>query len=274
MLKPSAQLNDQDFMGSAEELAQFVTAKLMVLGFGPQHRSTERLVRFYAYQGLLSKADRAIDDRRKANFGPMQVRQLLLARLLSERGWDLDRIKSLFNDNNSLEKLGSLIDSLAMPTEAERLLFKTRAQSESLEENVTFNSMRDTEPSELPNRRQRAMRLSAEPNYSFSPSARQFSSRAAQKLRDISESESPAMALKLFVKKELMRDDLSDEAKALFQQLLAFNPTTTGDEPKRERWSRLRLNHWCEVHLHIDGKPPLSNAEINLIVEQFRKSLT
>ena len=109
---------------------------------------------------------------------------------------------------------------------------------------------------------------------SFGASPRQSSSRAAQKLREISESESPAMALKIFIKKELMRDDLSDDAKVLFQQLLAFNPTSAGDEPKRERWSRLRLNHWCEVHLHTDGKPPLSNAEINSLVEQFRKSLS
>ena len=259
-------------MGSAEELAQFVTAKLMVLGFGPQHLSTERLVRFYAYQGLLSKADRAVDDRRKANFGPMQVRQLLLARLLSERGWDLDRIKGLFDENNTLEKLGSLIDSLATPTEAERLLFKTRAKSDLIQGHNAMYSRRDKEPEIIASMSEPDFRPA--PNYSFSPSARQSSSRAAQKLRDISESESPAMALKLFIKKELLRDDLSEEAKELFQQLLAFNPTTQGDEPKRERWSRLRLNHWCEVHLHIDGKPPLSNSEINSIVEQFRKSLT
>jgi DNA-binding transcriptional MerR regulator len=272
MLKPSAQLRDEDFLGSAEELAQFVTAKLIALGFGAQHQSTERLVRFYAYQGLLSKADRAVDDRRKANFGPMQVRQLLLARLLSERGWDLERIKSLFNENDSLEKLGDLIDSLAMPTEAERLLFKTRLQPSGNKKLTVFDSRRDFvgEPNSF--RSKPAMR--AESDISYGASSKQVSSRAAHKLREISESESPAMALKLFIKKELMRDDLSDEAKALFVQLLAFNPTSTGDEPKRERWSRLRLNHWCEVHLHIDGKPLLSTQEINSLVEQFRKSLT
>ena len=58
-----------------------------------------RLVRFYAYEGLLSKPERAPDDRRKANFGPLQVRQLLLARLLAERGWDLDRIRTLLHDS-------------------------------------------------------------------------------------------------------------------------------------------------------------------------------
>lgn len=272
MLKPSAQLRDMDFIGSAEELAQFVTAKLLTLGFGPQHHSTERLVRFYAYQGLLSKADRAVDDRRKANFGPIQVRQLLLARLLSERGWDLDRIKSLFNENNSIEKLGDLIDSLAMPTEAERLLFKTRVQMVDHEKRVVFDSRRDLVAESNSFRSKPSMRAGSDASFGASP--RQSSSRAAQKLREISESESPAMALKIFIKKELMRDDLSDDAKVLFQQLLAFNPTSAGDEPKRERWSRLRLNHWCEVHLHTDGKPPLSNAEINSLVEHFRKSLS
>ena len=98
-------------------------------------------------------------------------------------------------------------------------------------------------------------------------------SREAQKIRDISESRSPAEALKIFVKKELMRDDLSPEAKELFLQLLAFNPTVRGDEPKRERWSRLRLNHWCEIHLNIDGKPALKESEINQLVEKFRNSL-
>jgi hypothetical protein len=71
----------------------------------------------------------------------------------------------------------------------------------------------------------------------------------------------------------MIRDDISDEARELYMQLLAFNPMTKGDEPKRERWSRLRLNHWCEIHLHIDGKPHLKESEINQLVEKFRNSL-
>jgi len=270
MLKPSAILNDDEFMGTAEELANFVSNKLVELGFGAQHNTSERLVRFYVYQGIISKADRALDDRRKANFGPTQVRQLLLARLLSERGWDLDRIKSLLNDNSSENKLNSLIDSLATPTEAEKLLFKTRSSS--------FDKFKDFKPE--PNRSLRPSRNAmigetvnysiVEPDYGRRKIS---SSREAQKIRDVSESRSPAEALKLFVKKELMRDDLSDESRELFMQLLAFNPTVRGDEPKRERWSRLRLNHWCEIHLNIDGKPSLKESEINRLVEKFRNSL-
>ena len=270
MLKPSAILNDDEFMGTAEELADFVSNKLVELGFGAQHNTSERLVRFYVYQGIISKADRALDDRRKANFGPTQVRQLLLARLLSERGWDLDRIKSLLVDNSSAHKLNSLIDSLATPTEAEKLLFKTKSSS--------FDKFKDFKPA--PHRSLRPSRNSmvgeivdysiVEPDYGRRKIS---SSREAQKIRDISEDGSPAKALKRFIKNELMRDDLNPEAKELFLQLLAFNPTVQGDEPKRERWSRLRLNHWCEIHLNIDGKPSLKESEINQLVEKFRNSL-
>ncbi len=275
MLKPSAILNDDEFMGTAEELANFVSNKLVELGFGAQHNTSERLVRFYVYQGIISKADRALDDRRKANFGPTQVRQLLLARLLSERGWDLDRIKSLLTENNSEHKLNSLIDSLATPTEAEKLLFKTRSSS--------FDKFKGLKPT--PNRSLRPSRnnmvgeivdysIGSDSSIESDYTPRKISpSREAQKIRDISESRSPAEALKIFIKKELMRDDLNEESRELFMQLLAFNPTVRGDEPKRERWSRLRLNHWCEIHLHIDGKPILKESEINQLVEKFRNSL-
>ena len=69
MLKISAQLNDRDFQGTAEELATFVSEKLAELGFGERHRSSERLVRFYAYQKLLSRPEKAPDDGRQRLFG-------------------------------------------------------------------------------------------------------------------------------------------------------------------------------------------------------------
>jgi DNA-binding transcriptional MerR regulator len=270
MLKPSAILNDDEFMGTAEELADFVSNKLVELGFGAQHNTSERLVRFYVYQGIINKAERALDDRRKANFGPTQVRQLLLARLLSERGWDLDRIKSLLADNSSAHKLNSLIDSLATPTEAEKLLFKTKSSSFDKFKDFKQEPNRSLKPSRH-NMAEEIVNYSiVEPNYSHRKIS---SSRDAQKIRDISESVSPAMAIKRYVKNELMRDDLSDDAREVFTQLLAFNPTVSGDEPKRERWSRLRLNHWCEIHLNIDGKPALKESEINQLVEKFRNSL-
>ena len=278
MLKISAQLNDEEFLGTAEDLAAFVSDKLASLGFGDRHRSTERLVRFYAYEGLLSKPERAPDDRRKANFGPLQVRQLLLARLLAERGWDLDCIRTLLHENRIIAQLNKLIDELATPTEAEKLFFRTRGSEQvslllSEPDAGSFKEIRE-------NRTRQYSRLRGEVG-DFSPSAmpsprpsRKTSYATVQQLRQIADSEeSPAEALRLMIKKEMARDDLSPAARNLFEQLLAFNPTTRGDEPKTERWTKLRLAHWCEAHFNIDSRITPTKEELQGIVDNFSKAL-
>jgi DNA-binding transcriptional MerR regulator len=268
MLKLSAQLNDEEFLGTAEDLAAFVSDKLASLGFGDRHRSTERLVRFYAYEGLLSKPERAPDDRRKANFGPLQVRQLLLARLLAERGWDLDRIRTLLHDNREVTQLNKLIDELATPTEAEKLFFRTRgSNAESVAEPVP-RSARDFSPLMF------SARDDESPDMSSPKFRRKSSYSTVQQLRQIADSEeSPADALRLMIKKEMMRDDLSPAARSLFEQLLAFNPTSRGDEPKTERWTKLRLTHWCEAHFNIDSRISPTKDELQEIVDNFSKAL-
>ncbi len=270
MLKISAQLNDEEFLGTAEDLAAFVSDKLASLGFGDRHRSTERLVRFYAYEGLLSKPERAPDDRRKANFGPLQVRQLLLARLLAERGWDLDRIRTLLHENREVSQLNKLIDELATPTEAEKLFFRTRgSEADTLSEPaMAFKAPRILSPSAYSARDSDMADMSA-------PKFRRKSSYATvQQLRQIADSEeSPADALRLMIKKEMARDDLTPAARNLFEQLLAFNPTSRGDEPKTERWTKLRLAHWCEAHFNIDSRIAPTKEELQEIVDNFSKAL-
>ncbi len=274
MLKLSAQLNDEEFLGTAEDLAAFVSDKLASLGFGDRHRSTERLVRFYAYEGLLSKPERAPDDRRKANFGPLQVRQLLLARLLAERGWDLDRIRTLLHENREVAQLNKLIDELATPTEAEKLFFRTRG-SEQVSLMLSEPDARSSKAS------MGGMSCSIEAMRDFSPAAmpsprpsRKTSYSTVQQLRQIADSEeSPAEALRLMIKKEMVRDDLSPAARNLFEQLLAFNPTSQGDEPKTERWTKLRLAHWCEAHFNIDSRITPTREELQGIVDNFSKAL-
>ena len=276
MLKISAQLNDEEFLGTAEDLAAFVSDKLASLGFGDRHRSTERLVRFYAYEGLLSKPERAPDDRRKANFGPLQVRQLLLARLLAERGWDLDRIRTLLHENRIIAQLNKLIDELATPTEAEKLFFRTRGseQVSPMLSEPDARSMKEIR-TRLHSRSQPEM-LDCSPFFgSASPRpSRKTSYSTVQQLKQIADSEdSPAEALRLMIKKEMARDDLSPAARNLFEQLLAFNPTSQGDEPKTERWTKLRLAHWCEAHFNIDSRITPTKEELQRIVDNFSKAL-
>jgi hypothetical protein len=269
MLKISAQIGE-DFLGTAEELAHHVSKKLEDLGFGDRHHATERLVRFYTYENLISKPERANDDRRKANYGSLQVRQLLLARLLAERGWELDRIRGLLKDNAQVDKLNKLIDELAQPNEAERLFFRT-ASPQTPEGHARVASIR-------PNRLFSAASFDAdsvsEPD-AGAPSSRKsrFANEAYQHLRDLSESPMPAIQFRKLVIKESMRPDLEPEVRELFQQLLAFHPTSRGEEPKRERWTRLRLAHWCEASFHIDNRGRPGEEELDEIVEKFRKAL-
>ena len=270
MLKISAQLNDRDFQGTAEELATFVSEKLADLGFGERHRSSERLVRFYAYQKLLSRPEKAPDDGRQRLFGQLQVRQLLLARLLAERGWDLDRIRTLLLQNQEINSLNKLIDELATPTEAEKLFFRTRS---STTEDASSLGMIGVSHARSPVAYSRRDEM-AEPSAPTYKPARKSSFAMVQQLKQVAENdESPADALRLMIKKELARDDLSQAARNLLDQLLAFNPTSRGDEPKTERWTKVRLTHWCEAHFNIDNRVTPTKEELLEIADNFSKAL-
>lgn len=272
MLKISAQLNDRDFQGTAEELATFVSEKLAELGFGERHRSSERLVRFYAYQKLLSRPEKAPDDGRQRLFGQLQVRQLLLARLLAERGWDLDRIRTLLLQNQEIAALNKLIDELATPTEAEKLFFRTRANAST--ENASLGLMEQSvhrARSPIAYSRRDDTEEPATPAYK---PVRKSSFTMVQQMKQIAEAEeSPAEALRLMIKKELARDDLNQAARNLLDQLLAFNPTSRGDEPKTERWTKVRLTHWCEAHFNIDSRVTPTKEELIEIADNFSKAL-
>ena len=272
MLKISAQLNDRDFQGTAEDLATFVSEKLAELGFGERHRSSERLVRFYAYQKLLSRPEKAPDDGRQRLFGQLQVRQLLLARLLAERGWDLDRIRTLLLQNQETSALNKLIDELATPTEAEKLFFRTRS---SEDDSVTAQLRSETRRmhARMPTAYSQRDEM-AEPSAPAYKPARKSSFAMVQQMKQVAESdESPADALRLMIKKELARDDLSPAARSLLDQLLSFNPSSRGDEPKTERWTKVRLTHWCEAHFNIDSRMTPTKEELLEIADNFSKAL-
>jgi DNA-binding transcriptional MerR regulator len=272
MLKISAQLNDRDFQGTAEELATFVSEKLAELGFGERHRSSERLVRFYAYQKLLSRPEKAPEDGRQRLFGQLQVRQLLLARLLAERGWDLDRIRTLLLQNQEISALNKLIDELATPTEAEKLFFRTRSSSEEEPASQIRGQVR-TQSVRMPMAYSQRDEM-ADPSAPAYKPARKTSFAMVQQMKQIAESEeSPADALRLMIKKELARDDLSHAARSLLDQLLAFNPSSRGDEPKTERWTKVRLTHWCEAHFNIDSRVTPTKEELLEISDNFSKAL-
>jgi DNA-binding transcriptional MerR regulator len=259
MMKFSATL-DGPFVGTAEELAAYVSSKLTALGFGPRFQANERLVRFYAFEGLIDKPERDEVDKRRANFGDKQARQLLVARILSERGNDLETIRGMLRRHASIAELNDLIDEHARASELEGRSHRMAAVSALKEPSVLY-SRPDMDPMEPVSRSKPALRPG------------RFSSETLHQLRDISDSRSPGLVFRKMVMRESQREDLSPEVRGLYRQLLAFHPTDPGEEPKRERWSKIRLAPWCEVLIHIDGRAKPSREEINSMVDNLRNSL-
>jgi DNA-binding transcriptional MerR regulator len=263
MMKFSATL-DGPFLGTAEELAAYVSGKLAALGFGPRFQANERLVRFYAFEGLIDKPERAEDDKRRANFGDKQVRQLLVARILSERGNDLETIRGMLRRHTTLGQLNDLIDEHARASDLEGRSHRPTGVMSLQESSVRYSRL-DMDPqmtSESPVSR-------AKP----APRPGRFSSETLQQLRDISDARSPGLVFRKMVMRESQREDLSPEVRGLYRQLLAFHPADPGEAPKRERWSKIRLSPWCEVMIHIDGRAKPSQEEINDMVVNFRNSM-
>lgn len=264
MMKFSALL-DGPFLGTAEELAAHVSGKLAGLGFGPRFQANERLVRFYAFEGLIDKPERAEDDKRRANFGDKQVRQLLVARILSERGNDLETIRGILRRNATLAQLDALIDEHARASELEGHATRAR-QGDSLQEPSVAYAKREPRARDL----EPGVIRQASPGM---PRTGRFSSETLRQLKDISDSRSPGLVFRKMVARESQREDLSPEVRGLYRQLLAFHPADPSEAPKRERWSKIRLAPWCEVLIHIDGRAKPTKEEIDDMVSYFRNSL-
>jgi DNA-binding transcriptional MerR regulator len=264
MMKFSAML-DGPFLGTAEELAAYVSGKLAAFGFGPRFQANERLVRFYAFEGLIDKPERAEDDKRRANFGDKQVRQLLVARILSERGNDLETIRGMLRRHATLPQLDELIDEHARASELEGRSARS-ILSGSLQEPSVAYTRREARP-------RGAEPEGYRPPSQGTPRPGRFSSETLHQLRDISEARSPGLVFRKMVIRESQREDLSPEVRGLYRQLLAFHPADPGEAPKRERWSKIRLAPWCEVLIHIDGRAKPTQSEIDEMVANFRNSL-
>ncbi|MFM9000869.1 MAG: hypothetical protein ACKORB_04500 [Opitutia bacterium] len=268
MLRPSANLNP-DFLGTAAELASYVAMELYKLGFSQRFYPNERLVRYYAWEDLLDRpAPSNEGDRRRKLFDGKQAKRLLAARILSERGSGVDAIRhELKSAAAHKDGLDRLIDNIASVG--------------SLEGRDDDQPMPDMDSQGLASYSPRPRKakslvehmVSDEFSPSFMPLMHNRSLGMGSKLRRISESSSPGMLFRKTVLVELDRDDLSDEARALYKQLLAFHPTDPSEPPKRERWSKVRLAPWCEVLLRIDEKQRPEQEEVESIVSNFRKAL-
>jgi hypothetical protein len=253
-----------DWRGTAEELAAEATAYLGECGFDETFACTERLVRYYLTRGVLSPPEKDPVDRRKALFGPVQFRQLVLTRLLAERGWDLDRVIGQLHGMKgprSVNELDALLNQLAAPTEAERLLFKSRA-----EEGVSVQANR----SPMYDRR-------TKPGLSLGESVEESVSRSPKQslirrmLMSARSEEGGLERLSLMAEKLLREPSVSEAESAALKELAEMARLAFRQPGKRERWTRVKLAPWCEVNLRVGKDSELSEEQKLHIIKEFNR---
>lgn len=260
-LSPAARLPAADaWQGTAEELAEKATIFLAECGFDGAFASSERLVRYYVTRGVLSPPSKDEVDRRKALFGAIQLRQLVIGRLLSERGWDLDRVIGQLQDLSRPKagrELDALINQLAEPTQSERMLFESRANLGVSERAAPMSELlldsRSAQASPLRSATERdrlARRILSQAKVSGS------TERLAQ-LTD-----------------KLLRDPgLTPEEGETLRQLGEMARMAGSEPGRRERWTRIRLAPWCELNLRVSKSFEIGKKDKLLLIKNLERIL-
>lgn len=271
MLRPADRIPlPPDWQGTAGDLAAAASAFLAECGFDEKFFCTERLVRYYLARGVLTPPERDPVDRRKALFGNLQFRQLVLTRLLAERGWDLGRVLGQlvgFKGPKSTGELNDLLNQLAEPTQAEQLLFQSRKEHPHVSESKVYSSRSEntlTDDDDLANRSPRTW---AERSTPGSP----WRSGLARQMLQAAKDDVTLRKLALVVEKALSDPNLHDEESQALRELAEMARLAFRTGGRKERWTRVKLAPWCEVNLRIGGDIVLSDEVKTHIVKDFRR---
>ena len=256
-----------DWRGTAEELAAEATAFLAESGFDEKFACTERLVRYYLTRGVLASPEKDSVDRRKALFGPLQFRQLVLTRLLAERGWDLDRVVGQMQGPGGWKterELDLLLNQLAEPTQAERLLFRSRredATGDFFRHDVKFSAGKGVGLGSPAGERE--VRESSE------PLRNQRSSLARRILQSARSEEGGLDRLSVLAEKMLKEPNLTEAEVAALRELAEMSRLAFREPGRKERWTRVKLAPWCEVNIRIGKDIELSTTQKSHIIKEF-----
>lgn len=264
MLLPAARIQlAPDWQGTAEELAAAASTFLAECGFDEKFFCTERLVRYYLARGVLTPPDRDPVDRRKALFGNLQFRQLVLTRLLAERGWDLGRVVGQlvgYKGPKPVGELNDLLNQLAEPTQAERLLFRSRQESDRVSESVVYS---------------RSTRPMKEAVFSESEPGRTGARRSglSRQMVQAAKEDVTLRKLAMIVEKALADPTLQDDETRALRELAEMARLAFRTGAKKERWTRVKLAPWCEINLRIGGDVQMSDEVKAHIISEFRRIL-
>ena len=271
MLTPAARITlPQDWHGTAEELALKANEYLEECGFDAKFGGSERLVRYYVTRGALTAPDKDDIDRRKAVFGPLQFRQLILTRLLAERGWDIDRIVDQFQTPKgpkSERELDALLNQLAEPTQAEKLLFKSRRDrpdSSVEDEKTSYSSHGAFEPKVL---RMHSLMQPTE-NVHMADTRESLTRRILKSARG---DEGGLDRLAQTAEKLLKEAQLGPAEAEALKEIAVMARLAFRQDGKKERWTRVKLAPWCEVNIRVGNDSQLSESQKTHIIKEFKQ---
>lgn len=273
MLSPAARIHlPKDWQGTAEELAATTSRFLADCGFDAKFFCTERLVRYYLSRGVLTAPDKDPVDRRKALFGNLQFRQLVLTRLLAERGWDLERVQSQligFKGPKSVNELNDLLNQLAEPTPAEQLLFQSRRDSpDPCAEPVFFRQSQKSLSQEADDR----IDVSSKSTTNRSEREQQRSNMPRQFIQ-AARDDVTLHKLALLAEKVMADSNLPSEELRALRELAEMARLASRSGAKKERWTRLKLAPWCEINLRISGEVDMNDELKYYMLNEFRRIL-
>lgn len=271
MLSPAARISlEPDWRATAEELAAKATDFLLECGFDAKFGCSERLVRYYLSRGVLSPPEKDKVDRRKALFGPLQFRQLVLTRLLAERGWDLERVAGQLHGMKGPKgefELDALLNQLAEPTQAERLLFKSRRDDPRVNE----PDLDESSPGPRPRANRPAFSAGAESSGEPTPRSWAREALARKLIHSARDEEGGLERLSLMAEKMLRDPELSERESAALKEMAEMARLAFRQGARKERWTRVKLAPWCEVNMRVGKESELSESQKAHIIKEFSR---
>jgi hypothetical protein len=128
-------LRYRDFDGwTMDEFVDVAGKTLAELGLGTRDTPNERLVRFYAGEGAMTKPTR---EGREARYSYRHLVEFLVTRRLIEDGWPLAKIADLMGTSDVAYLESMLPDGPAVPTAAQREVARLKRSTRLRDDNMS-----------------------------------------------------------------------------------------------------------------------------------------
>jgi hypothetical protein len=163
-------------------------------------------------------------------------------------------------------ELDLLLNQLAEPTQAERLLFRSRREEAAgtlFESSPNFSAGKGIRLGSAP--REREEREAGEPMRSHKANMMRLMLQSAK-------GEDGGLEKLSILAEKLLRDpSLSEGEAAGLREFAEMARLAFRQQGKKERWTRVKLAPWCEVNLRVGKDSELSESQKTHIIKEFKR---